>query len=445
MALGAMCAAFWLAPAAEALVWSPPVVVTRSPDASRFALAVNTRGEQVVVWEETRQVSPPPRYRARTTVRARVRAPGGRFRPVQRLRRSTAAILPDIAIARDGTAIAAWNRVFRGHYRIFAAVRRPGRRFGRPVQIGRTDKAQGAAPQVEFDHRGNAIVLWRWSDRLQWAYRARGHGFRTARTIRVGKAALRVPAQEKFLTFDRRGNAYVALASRGRQRRTAGGDVTTIVEGGVFLATRRPGGRFGRPRRVSPAGVPASRPEAAVSPDGTIVVVWRAAPTPGTEDMWGPIRALTIGADGTRTLRTLSADRPGAGTDPHVQFTRAGTAVAVWRQGHVDPPAGQFGWVEVAASVGAGGAFGAPVVLSPAGVETERGFVAATDRDDAVVTWEQLVGGRNAVVALTRDPSGGLSPAQELAVAPSSAVVHADGHVVVLLRTEAGPRLVNGR
>jgi len=441
----ALCLLGVLAPAAHAVSWSAPAMVTPSPEGSRFSVAVNPRGEQAFVWEVTRQVSPPPHYRQLTTVRARVRSARGRFGPIQRLRRSTQGIWPDVAIARDGTAIAVWNRVFRGHLRIFAAVRRPGRRFGRPVQIGRTDKAQGGQPQVEFDRRGNAIVLWRWSDRLQWAFRARGHGFIAAHSIFVEKPSRRAATEEKFLTFDRRGTAYVAIASPGLRRRLPDGKFETLVPRGIYLAERRPRGRFGRPRRVSPAGEPGSQPRVAVAADGTVLVIWRAAPTPGTEELWGPIKAAAFAGGRVGTAQTLSVPAQHRGTEPLLQFTPAGEAVAVWHQFNEIASPSQQVWQEIVASFRPAGVdFGAPVVLSTAGIDAQRPALAVTDGGEAVMLWEQQVGGANAVVSVTRSMGTAFSPLQLVAPTAVSVVASAGRQIAVLLVTVSGAQVVSG-
>ena len=416
-----------------------------TPEGSRFSVAVNVRGEQAFVWEATRVISPAPHFRQLTTVGARLRSASGRFRPAQQLPRSTQAITPDVALAPDGTAIAAWNRVYRGHLRIFAAVRRPGRKFGRPVLIGRTDKAQGAQPQVELDRRGNAIVLWRWSDRLQWSYRARGHKFRAARTIYVGSASRHGSTDEKFLTFDRHGTAYVAIASSGLRRRLPSGKFVTYVGQGIYLSARRPGSRFGRPRRVSPAGDPGSQPRLAMATGGTGIVIWRAAPTTRTEDLWGPIKAVAISGRRVGAAQTLTVPAQHGGTEPVVQLTPAGEAVAVWHQFNPIASPAQPVWEQTIASIRpAGGSFGPPVVLSPAGIYTRRHSLAATDGGEAVVLWEQGSGANLVVVSVTHAAGTVFSPVQEVAPAGVSFAGSAGRYIAIVLVTTTGAQVVTG-
>jgi hypothetical protein len=114
----------------------------------------------------TRVLSRAPRYRQQTFIRTRLRSRTGSFRRTHTIRRSVGGVLPDVDLAPDGTAIAAWTQLIKGHYRIVASVRRPGRQFGRPQQIGRTAKFLGTLPEVAFDRKGNAIVLWRHDDSL---------------------------------------------------------------------------------------------------------------------------------------------------------------------------------------------------------------------------------------------------------------------------------------
>ena len=415
MALGLLAAAV---PAAHAVTFSAPATVTSSKAASRFAVAVNARGEEAFTWEVTREVSPAPRFRQVTFIRARTRSARGTFGRTVRLRGGTGGLLPSIAVATDGTAIVAWTRTVRGHFRIFASVRRKGGRFGPGREIGRTDKQFGALPEVEFDRRGNAIVLWRWSDRLQWSFRPRGRGFRAPRTIRVGRAAQRVPIQEKQLAFDRQGNAYIVLASSGRLRRAQGGGIETVVPGGIFLAARRSGGaRFGSPRRVSPAGVPASKPQVGPGAGGDVVVVWRDSATPSAEDLRGPILAATVTNGRAGQPQALTGPGLRAATDPVLGVSPSGEATAAWVQfplpGSVLGPPDLD---QVAASVRpAGGTFGLPAVLSGIAVQAQSPFVAVTDRGTAVTLWQEQTGGTGTLIAAARPQGGVFGPAARVA------------------------------
>jgi hypothetical protein len=378
--------------------WSAPADVTRS-QASRFSVAVNARGDEVFVWQVTRGVSPAPRYREQNVIRARVRFRTGRFGRAHTIRLSAGGILPDVAIAADGTAIAVWTEVVRGHYRIMASVRRPGRQlFARRRQIGRTAKLLGALPKIGIDRKGNAVVVWRHGDTFQWSYRRRGHRFGAPRSIRF-------LATERRLVVDRRGNAHLVLARPQVQRRVRGRLVTT-EQAGVFLATRRPGHGFGRRQRVSPVGAPASQPELAVGADGTAAVVWRRSSTGGSESHPGPIQAA-VRAPGERfgQVQTVTAAGVAVANRPRVVVTPGGEAVAAWQQLPAVPPPACPDCMQIATSVGPpGGAFGpsSPIAPSRTPGGTEDLSLVGTERGDVFALWTQLIrpGSAGAVAAL---------------------------------------------
>jgi hypothetical protein len=407
--LGACALAIFLVSAGAASgSWSVPTDVTRS-QASRFSLAVNARGDQVFVWQVTRAVSPAPRYREQSVIRARVRFRSGKFGRVHTLRSSAGGILPDVALAPDGTAIAVWTEVIRGHYRIVSAARRPGRElFGARREIGRTAKLIGALPEVGFDRNRNAIAVWRHGEVLQWSHRPRGGRFGRPRSIRF-------LATERRLVVDRRGNTHLVLARPQVQRRV-GGRLVTTKQAGIFVTTRRPGHRFGRVRRISPAGAPASQPDLAVGGDGTIVAVWRRSPTGGSESLPGPIQAAARPPGRAFGLvQTLTAFG-GVANDPRVVITPGGETVAAWQQLPGAPPSSCPDCMEIATSVRPpGGAFGPSSSIAPSHTPggTNDLTLVGTQRGHVFALWTDLIrpGAAGAVAAVR--PAGGTFAAPE--------------------------------
>jgi hypothetical protein len=391
-------------PAAESVgPFSAPATVTRS-EGSRFALAVNAPGEQAFAWEASRVVSPAPRFRQQTFIRIRLRSASGKFGRTITVPHSTDGVLPSIALAPDGTAIVAWTQMIRRHIRIVVAVREPGHGLGGRRAIGRTDKFQGALPRPIFDRKGNAIVLWRRSDSLQWVRRARGHGFGRSRTLRLRPASKRIFIGEKDVVFDRKGIAYVVLSTPGAQRRLPDGRIEQTAPAGIFLSAARPGKRFGAPRPVSPPG-DASNPRVAVGLDSTVAVVWRRSPIPSAEDLGGPIQAaVRRPGGGFGPAQTLSAPAIRSATNPRIAITPTGEAVAAWKQNDDEV---------VAASVRArGGSFGPGQTIST-GPVPDRLSLAAIERGDVFAIWQQqLPSGGIAAVSSVR-PVGGTFGAPE--------------------------------
>jgi hypothetical protein len=416
--------------------WSAPANVTSSP-ASRFSVSVNAHADEAFVWEATRVVSPAPRYREQSFIRARWRSGTGRLGHTYTMRRSAGGILPDVALAPDGTAIAVWTQVIRGHYRIVAAVRRPGREFfGRRRPIGRTAKRIGAMPEVAFDRKGNAIVLWRHDESLQWVYLGRGHGFGRPRSLRV-------LATERRLYVDRRGNFYVVLASPDVRRRLPNGRYVTRSRAGIFLATRRPGGRFGGPERVSPTGVPASEPDVAIGPDGTVAAVWRRSQTGGTENIPGPIEAAVRPPGGEfGRPQTLTAADVSVANGPRVVITSAGEAVAAWQQLPSAPPSSCPDCMEIDMSVRPpGGSFGPSTLISspqiPGGVASP--WLAGLELGDVFALWVQRVTPDKVGTVSAMRPAGGpFGAAEPISSSPTGlvAVASAGNRVTALVTPE---------
>ena len=226
---------------------------------------------------------------------------------------------------RDGTAIVVWSRVVRGHFRIFAAVRRKGRGFGPGREIGRTDKQFGAVPRSRVRLlRGTHSWSGAGATGCSMSSALAATASVRARTIRVGRASLHVPIEEKHFAFDRQRNAYLVLASSGKRRRASGGDSGDRGAGWHLPLASVSGARrsSARPAATSPAGEPASHPRVAAGAPGEEIVAWRGSPTPTLRNIparcWPP------------SLRTAVA---GAAPDAHrAGYVRGARTVALGRR-----------------------------------------------------------------------------------------------------------------
>jgi hypothetical protein len=178
---------------------------------------------------------------------------------------------------------------------------------------------------------------------------------------------------------------------------------------------------------------------------GTGIVIWRAAPTTRTEDLWGPIKAAAISGRRVGAAQTLTMPAQHGGTEPLVQLTPAGEAVAVWHQFNPIASPAEPVWAQTVTSIRpAGGSFGAPVVLSPAMVGAERASLAVTDAGEVVVLWEQRVGEVDSVVFASRTAAGVFSPPRQVAPGNVSFVGSAGSYIAVVLVTASGARVVTG-
>lgn len=123
-----------------------------SPTFSTYAevsVDTNARGQQAVAWSQTVGSRLSPVY-------AGIRAAGGRFH-VRRVSRAAPAFGPRVVIARSGAALVAWNTYYG---EIFAASRRPGKRFGLAQQFGATLKGYFSGLQIAVDSLGRGVIGW---------------------------------------------------------------------------------------------------------------------------------------------------------------------------------------------------------------------------------------------------------------------------------------------
>jgi hypothetical protein len=233
------------APAAVHAEWAPPqTIATRRAPATGTELAINARGDALVVWR-SREPS-----RVRTLL---LRANGARI----------AGTLPaapgasDLAVVLDARAIAtaAWTE--RG--RLYAASSSaPGE--WTPRQLIARSRAVQPTLAVARDRR--VLLAWtvdhptRAQGRTGIAWRRPGHHFSVVPPLRHPAAALmpgEAPASRSGAAFDARGRAYV----------------WTTCDGVVGIT--RPGGRAFRLERLAPGTAALS---VAVGWSGTGLASW---------------------------------------------------------------------------------------------------------------------------------------------------------------------------
>jgi hypothetical protein len=146
-----------------------------SPAGADFAAsAVARTGAAVVVWFHHREGG---RWRLEASVRDRGSAAFGRAQPVSRWVRRVCCTSVSAAIGERGDAAVTWSSTVRPA--VWASLRRPGRRFGRPQRLSRE---AADIPKAVVGADGAAVVLYstqhvprRASDGLQ-VHRARSTG-----------------------------------------------------------------------------------------------------------------------------------------------------------------------------------------------------------------------------------------------------------------------------
>jgi len=243
---------------------APRIVAGRGRGAFAVTVAIGARGDLVVAWQRGRRVE------------ARVRRPGGRLGPVQRL---GPAVAQDTrlhaAVARSGAVWVAWDAQMtteggdNGPLTIRVAMRPAGKRAFRPARVLERDEGRASDESrvdLALDPAGAAFVAWSGSDgahaRARLATLAADGRTASIRTLSLPgyDAAVRDVA-----TGRRPGEALVVWA-----RLDAVGELGTQVLAGPIAAD----GAYGGEEAVSDADR-ARLPAAAFDPvTGAPTVVW---------------------------------------------------------------------------------------------------------------------------------------------------------------------------
>jgi hypothetical protein len=319
-------------------------------------------------------------------IRATLVAPGGaRSGPVTISDRSHSAAQPQLDVAADGTAVAAWQWHDRAGWRVQAAIRRPGRpRFDKPQMISPpASEVAGRQPRpwihAAAGTGGRAVVTWQIGGDYQLP-ESPLH-VRTAGTDGIFGADRELP--------DAGGLADVALAVG------ASGDVQVAYVDEHFsghesaaklhVAQAVAGGPLSDPVVLSAGGKGTSsgaQVAAAFSQDGTATVAW-AKPGEHYEE-GGALEVFTRSPGGAfGGAQRLAAD---AAQGVVLAGGPAASAVVSWMR--ATHPGDRLSWSVHAATRGsAGGPFGADETISAADRNALWPSVAMTPAGDAVAAW----------------------------------------------------------
>jgi hypothetical protein len=206
------------------------------------------------------------------------------------------------------------------------------------------------------------------------------------------------------------------------------------ARGVVEVSERRPGGRFGAPRVLNPAGPGAAGTTIARGAGGTVSVAWRTR---------GSTIAVVRDARGTfgppQTLDTFAPSASFAG--PAATVTASGETLVSWVRGAGASPL--FHDEVVVASRPPAGTFGAPELVSGPGLNADRPALAAERGGTVVASWSESgpVGPSaksRTVAAVRRRGAGAFGTAERVSGAIESfgpiAVVASDATSAVLWR-----------
>jgi len=231
---------------APAVVVSPP-----GERASTPAVAGGPTGV-IVVWRQDEGGT----YR----VRAATRGPVGGFSPAVTVSPASTAVVvdPSVALAPDGTAVAAWTLTRGESVTAQAATRAITGEWTAPADLSRP-AAQARGARAAMDGRGAALVAWSRSGVVQVAERPPGGAW----SAPVDMSPAGTTAGAPSLAASGSGAAVVAWPAQS-------GAVAQVQ-----AALRPAGGAFGPPGVISDPGRPAIAPQAAIGDDGVAPVAWQ--------------------------------------------------------------------------------------------------------------------------------------------------------------------------
>jgi hypothetical protein len=250
--------------------------------------------------------------------------------------------------------------------------------------------------QVAFDENGDAVAVWRSTGGPQpvimTSTRPAGGAFSTPQTLSDPSE----PSASPDVASDAQDDAVaVWLQFDGANYR-------------VLAAYRPAGGSFGAPQTLSPAGYEAGEPRVAMNATGEAVIVWSLASGLSEE-----VQASTAAPGGAFGAPVALTGPTSVANVPQVALDSHGDTIAVWE-----------GWdganVRIEATTRpAGGGFGEPQYLSPAGNNAGAPQVAFDASGDALAVW-RFDGSPASTVQGTYRPAGGaFDPVQTIST-PSS-------------------------
>ncbi|MGH2979774.1 MAG: hypothetical protein ACRDLQ_09090 [Solirubrobacterales bacterium] len=300
------------------------------------------------------------------------------------------AFQPRIATDEWGNALAVWVEDDEdGTNRVRAAFRPAGLALEFPQSWTLSeDGADASEPQVVFDERGNALVVWVRADpegdgdsRVESAFRPKRGSF--------GTPTLVSSAEDGVAAFGVR----VAIDESAT---AVWGELEGFTVLRAVAAFRPKGGSFGTPVALSAQGSAGFEPDVAVDEHGNSVVVWTEGDlfSGGEPTVMWAFKPRTKGFGPAALLSPAGVAASGArlATDDH------SNALAVWVAGDGEP------FVQAAfRRVGKG--FGTAQTLSEAGADEPK--VVFDERRNALAVWTRFVGDAGQIEAAFRPRYGG--------------------------------------
>jgi hypothetical protein len=309
---------------------------------------------------------------AGTTIAAAFRAAGGAWSPPVKISPAgETGTQPDVAVAPDGTAVAAWSAYRGGIPAVEVAFRAPGGGFGAPVAVSSGQRSLGV--QVGIDSSDRAVVLFTLID---------GSNRRHAYAVTGTRAGLGSPTVLSPSTQDA-ALADLGVGSGGRAVvawQVTSSDPNAGGAGVAIDAVRfTPGGGWS-PAQVVGTGTALWNASVGVDTAGDAVVAW----TSGTSTAQTQVRLATAAPSGAWSASRTVSGATGTFRTPDVALDGAGDAVVAWQT----EVASWSSRIDAVTRVGASGAFSAAITISAGDANPVLPRAAAApDGSIEVVSW----------------------------------------------------------
>jgi hypothetical protein len=353
-------------------VFGAPVVVS-APGVNAFSppqVAIDGAGDAVAVWLWFNGTN----YIVQASTRSG--ASGAWGKPVDLSAAGRDAATPQVAVDQAGDVVVVWERSDGRTYAVQAASRAAGGSFEAPVQLSAPGRG-AVSPQVAVDGVGNAVAAWARFDGTNYIVQsATGRAASGVWQEPVDVSAADVDALTPNLAVGPAGDVLLVWV---RFHLVSSGGVT-FSQNVVQAAVRRVGGRFDVPVELSAIGQGAALPQAAVDRAGGAVVVWCCGVTGGKQTL----QAATLGA-ASPAWRTI--DLPAVGqSPPQIAVDPAGDAVVVWDRFNPFSQGPSYSVQAITRRAG-GRKWQELVDVSPATMMEAAPQLAVDQHGDAVAVW----------------------------------------------------------
>jgi uncharacterized repeat protein (TIGR02543 family) len=391
---------------AIALTWNLPAAPLSAPGAYPPQVAVAPDGTTTVVWSRDDGSG-------NYTVQARTRpAASDTFGAVQDLSGpSDDDLLPQVAVAPDGTTTVVWYRLVGSNYIVQARTRPAGSdTFGAVQDLSDPAGGNSRRPQVAVGVDGATTVVWRQDgtpNRIFAATRPAGSGA-------FGSA---VPLSGP--TGDDASGPQVAVGADGATTVVWRLDLPPGSSGRIQASTRPAGsGTFGSAVPLSGPSDSDLDPKVAVAPDGATTVVWRQYDDSAGGCCWivqASTRPAGSGTFGVVEDLSASGAQPGDGaTEPEVAVAPDGATTVVWSRDD-----GSEAIVQARTRPAGSNTFGAVEPLSASGEFARYAQVAVAPDGATTVVWSRNNLSDYIVQARTRPAGSGTFGAVQDLSAPA--------------------------